>query len=236
MKKIFKTILFIIAAIFLALIACISVGILVSILTEATIAPKDYLFYEYGPFTSTLSIHIIVIPVILVLEAVCSRFNFIKLDNEFFNFWQRLKPWWKGTAVAIWIVAAYCCFVNVTFVTESTIVCHTPLNPLGTEYRYSEVEHIETGFGSKALAFCEYKEKGNFYYIITLDGKENVFHAPTVNGDIERYQEDSYLELEEFDKALVGLNIPKDANSEGIEKCNYDKEYVDRFLRIIKLK
>ena len=107
---------------------------------------------------------------------------------------------------------------------------------MGTEYRYSEVEHIETGFGSRALAFCEYKEKGSFYYIITLDGKENVFHAPTVNGDIERYQEDSYLELEEFDKALVGLNIPKDANSEGIEKCNYDKEYVDRFLRIIKLK
>lgn len=81
MKKIFKTILFIIAAIFLALIACISVAILVSILTETTIAPKDYLFYEYGPFTSTLSIHIIVIPVILVLEAVCSRFNFIKLEK-----------------------------------------------------------------------------------------------------------------------------------------------------------
>ena len=44
------------------------------------------------------------------------------------------------------------------------------------------------------------------------------------------------MELEEFDQALVELGIKKEADKTGWENCDFDKEYVDRFLRIIELK
>ncbi|MEE1144297.1 MAG: hypothetical protein UHT63_02945 [Acutalibacteraceae bacterium] len=55
----------------------------------------------------------------------------------------------------------------------------------------------------------------------------------TLYGDIERYNEHTYLELKEFDTALTALDIPKTASDEWSEYCEYDKEYVDRFLRIV---
>ena len=36
------------------------------------------------------------------------------------------------------------------------------------------------------------------------------------------------------DLVLVKLDIPKTASSEGWKNCDYDKQYVDRFLRIIQ--
>ena len=47
-------------------------------------------------------------------------------------------------------------------------------------------------------------------------------------------ESDTYLELEEFDQALMVLGIPKDASEEGYENCDFDQEYVERFLRIIR--
>ena len=103
-------------------------------------------------------------------------------------------------------------------------------------YEYSEIESISTGFGDKNFAIAEYKRKGNFFYQITLDGRIITFHVPNVNEDIERYQEDSYLLLEEFDQALRKLKIPKKASEKGYENCELDQEFVDRFLRIINTK
>ena len=59
---------------------------------------------------------------------------------------------------------------------------------------------------------------------------------PSINGDIERYVNDSYLELEDFDQKLVSLGIPKKASTDGYDNCDLDKQYVERFLRIIELK
>ena len=106
---------------------------------------------------------------------------------------------------------------------------------MGVEYEYTDVDSIKTGFGDKNLSFAEYKRKGSFYYQIEINGQTITFHAPSPNGDIERYEEHTYLELEEFDQSLVKLGIPKEADKKGWENCDFDKEYVDRFLRIIKM-
>ena len=98
------------------------------------------------------------------------------------------------------------------------------------------MESIKTGFGSRNISIAEYKKKGNFFYQIVVGSKTVTFHVPGVNEEIERYEEDTYLELEEFDQALTRLHIPKEADKTGWENCDLDKEYVDRFLRIIELK
>ena len=60
-----------------------------------------------------------------------------------------------------------------------------------------------------------------------------MFHTPSVNDEIRRYVDDTYLELEDFDQNLVQLGVSKSSSSEGYENCDLDKKYVDRFLRII---
>ena len=60
--------------------------------------------------------------------------------------------------------------------------------------------------------------------------------VPDVNEEIERYYEDSYLELEEFDQALVKLGVPKTVDEDTLkcaEKNTLDQEYRERFARMI---
>ena len=155
--------------------------------------------------------------------------------NDILFIWNHLGKW-RPMVIVLWLVLLYGCATNFTVVTSDKIICFNPWNPLGAEYQYSEVESIQTGFGSKNFAIAEYKKKGDFYYQIKLEGRTITFHVPSVNEDIQKYEEDSYLELEEFDQALVDLGIPKEAEKNGWENCDLDQEYVDRFLRIIKTK
>lgn len=155
--------------------------------------------------------------------------------NDILYIWNHLGKW-RPAVVVFWFVAMYLCLTSVTFVTEDKIICHSPLHPSGVVYDYWQIEEINTGFGNKSVALAEYKKKGSFFYQIRLDDKTITFHCPSVNEDIKRYQEDSYLELEEFDQKLVSLAIPKKADETGYENCDFDKQFVERFLRIIRLK
>lgn len=225
-----------IAAIILGL--AVIVAMLVGI--EKLISPENYLFYEHQPIASVVMIWLIMIPVILVCLLLCGKLfkrsrEELEGINDIVYVWNRLGKW-RLAAIFLWLVGLYCCVTSVTFVTEDSIIYRSPMNPVGTTYGYSDVEKITTGFGDKTFAIAEYKRKGNFFYQIVLDGKKITFHVPSVNEKIERYQEDSYLELEEFDQALVSLGISKTASEEGYENCDLDPQFVERFLRIIQLK
>lgn len=207
---------------------------------EMLMAPDNYIFYERHAIADVVLIWSIIIPVILVCGLVVTKIskkNIKELEdvNDIVYIWNHLGKF-RPVMIGIWIVVMYCCITSVTFVTEDTIVCCSPVTPKGIEYEYSDIEEINTGFGDKSFAVAEYKKKGNFYYQIKLDGKMYTFHVPSVNEEIERYAEDTYLELEDFDKALVGLGIPKNADDENYENCDLDKQYVERFLRIINLR
>ena len=108
-----------------------------------------------------------------------------------------------------------------------------PWDPQGQEYSYSDVESIETGFGNKRFSLFDYEDEGSFYYKITVGGNEVIFHTPTTNSSIERF-EDTYLELEEFDIALTQHGIPKKSSLARYDKCDFDEKYVERFIRIIE--
>ena len=232
-----KTCTKIIGTIFYLIIALIvSVFIMCILLVgyEVIFIPNDFLFYEHSQLVSSIFPVIIVVPILIIFELIIEKIapNKFLAKNETIELWKRIGKW-KIAIIVAWIVALYCCFTSYTCVTATEIITHSPINPLGTHYNYSDVQSIKTGFGSKSFAILDYKEKGNFFYEITLDNREIVFYVPSPNGDIERYYEHSYLELEEFDTALTALDIPKTASDEWSEYCEYDKEYVDRFLRIV---
>jgi len=223
MLKVLKEIIIIILQVVAAVILCLFIfGAGITRILEITF-PNDYLFYEFQGSAEELLVPIIMVPILFVV-----------------GFYGSIKKQWREKkkgfiiGVIVLLLGLYYCFTSLAIATEDGVIRRTPLHPIGTEYKYADVERIQTGFGDKKDIFFtpEHEKLGNFYYKIYIDGKETVFHSPYPNPDIERY-EDSYLELEEFDQKLESLEIPKEGNPDGAGLCDMDQCYVDRFLRII---
>lgn len=223
------------------ILSCIAFFAAISMSDKLLVPSQSYLFSE--PHLSNYAIvtmALLIIPVLIICSVVTSKMKRASVErlekqNDMVYIWNRLGKW-RFLIVGLWGILLYCYVTCQTYVTEDTIVCYSPLHPTGVEYRYEDVEEIKTGFGNKTLAFADYKRRGSFFYQIKLDGRTITFHQPFTNEKIERYNEDTYLELEEFDRALMKLGIPKEADATGYENCNFDETYVNRFLRIIELK
>lgn len=221
------------------LVACVIGGAAIVggvVLINALFVPDNYLFYEHHQVGGWFLMLHIFVPVVLACTLLAVKLTKKSMEDvewmsDLVFLWNLLGKW-RVVAVVVWAIGLYCCITSVTYVTEDEIIVCTPWNPTGTSYGYEDVESVETGFGEKNFAFLEYKRLGNFSYTITVDGKEIVFHQPSVNEDIQRYEEHTYLELEEFDSALMKLGVPKKGSDEGWENCDFDKEFVDRFVRI----
>ncbi len=225
-----------------AMVAAFILGIAAVVAVTALFSewalPGNYLFYEHGPVTGMALVLLVIFPAILFCVLVVAKIRKKPVEemedvNGLLFIWNRLGKWRTAVIIA-WLVALYCCAFNFTAVTKDKIIRYFPWKPMGVEYKYSDADSIRTGFGDKNISLAEYKRKGSFYYQIEINGQTVTFHAPTVNEQIERYEEHTYLELEEFDQALTALGIPKEADEKGWENCDFDKEYVDRFLRIIR--
>jgi hypothetical protein len=230
----------IILSIIIVLIAFIFSIAIIMMLTDVIMVENDYLFYEHNQITGELLIALAVIPAIFISVKIIEKLKIssrkqIEKNEELIYVWNRLGLF-KIPIIVIYLICFYICFTNITVVTDSEIIVRTPFNPAGKIYEYSEVESIETGFGNKTFACAEYQEEGSFYYIIELDDKEVIFSAPTPNDKVERYNKASYLELEEFDSKLVELGISKKSSDNGCDKCYYDEDIVQRFLKIINNK
>ena len=221
-------------AIIFAIILCFVAVVGITVLVKKYMVPNDFLFFEPGPVAGVVIIWLIVMLVALVSVSIVSKFS-KQSEHDILFLWNALGKG-RSIAVVVWLLAMYCCVTSFNVVTSDKIICHSPFNPGGIEYAYSDIKSIKTGFGNRNFALVEYKKKGNFYYQIEVGGKIVTFQGGSVNEDIKRYEEHTYLELEEFDQALVALKIPKESDKTGWENCDFDKEYVDRFLRIVELR
>lgn len=233
MKKIIDTI----AWIFLTVVIFVLLIMLCSLFVENLLLPLDYLFYENNPFCSSLLAPLLIIPSLIFSYYIVYslKIKITSVKDDFFHIvWLGRKlAKWNIAIILAWIILIYVSFTGLTYVTNDKIVVVSPLNLNGQEYSYSDVEKIVTGFGDKKFSLVEYNKEGNFHYIVTVKGQKVVFHMPSVNPAITRY-EDTYLELEEFDHALMKYTISKESDSVGYDKCDLDKRYVDRFIRIVE--
>lgn len=220
-----------------AVISCILGIVLVVFLMiqlDRIFSPQEWLFSQMKPWAETLLIALIMIPVMLfasVLLVWLRRKFGIKEEIEVLG-WETFRKYWYFFVLG-WIVAVYLCLSSVTYVTEDQIIVHSPICPQGRIYSYSDVSKVETGFGQKTVSLHREQRRGTFFYRVTVGGKEIVFMQPSANGEIARYEEDAYLELEEFDQRLMELGVDKESDETGYEDCDFDKRYVDRFRRII---
>lgn len=207
-------------------------------LIQEHLIAKDFLFYSYSAFSMKGMIVMVMITIIVGGCLLIGKFSEeSRKQMEHFNVfvvWDKLGKW-KPFVIGVWCVSYYCFVTSFTVVTEDAVICHSPIHPMGVEYSYSDIEKITAGVGQKTFTFFQQERKGQFYYKIELDGKEIVFlNAETSNSDIERYNEHTYLWLEEFDQKLVELGIPKESDSIGYENIQMDQKYIDCFLRILQ--
>lgn len=238
--KILSKILKILLTLVIFVVTFIAFLIIVGFVTELIVG-KDYLFYEHTP-VATLFLEILTIfPPLILTVFLATKFKLIssmkkaEKNEEIIYLWNRLGVF-KYVVIAIYFVILFCVISSVNVVFEDKIVTKSVFNLKGAEYRYEQVEEINCGFGNSNFTFLHYNEKGSFYYQVKLNGKTLTFSQPTVNQNNELYNSDSYLELEDFDKKLIALNINKISSEKGAEHCDFDKVYVDRFLRIIRNK
>lgn len=221
------------------ILGCVALFAIISVPGKHMVPSHNYLFSELHLSNySVVFMLLLIVPALVIYSMVtlkCSRKSVEELEkkNEVVYIWNRLGKW-RFLIVGLWGILLYCFLTCKTCVTEDSIVCYSPLEPAGREYGYEDVEGVKTGFGNKTFALATYNRKGSFFYRIELDGQTITFHQPDTNEAIERYNEDTYLELEEFDWALMKLGIPKESDEAGYENCDFDKRYVDRFLRIVK--
>lgn len=114
-------------------------------------------------------------------------------------------------------------------VTKNQIKDYSFYNPTGTIYSYNDISKVQVGFKGKYNKIFK-GHAGEFYYIVSLkDGKKMNFYQ--TNSTFE----DTYLELEIFDKLIMDTGkAQKQSSKENYQFCDFDKRYIERFLRIIE--
>ncbi|CYU97701.1 MerR family transcriptional regulator [Streptococcus suis] len=193
--------------------------VLVGWLTERFFLPSDWLFYEYSTGLDKVAIFFIMAFLIFLLGKLA---RLVKLS------------WKYGLGLAGGCILLTALMISTTTaVTKDQIIDINLLAP-SKEYLYSDVKSVWTGFGTKLVTVNRSERQGEFSYQIQLDGKKIVFMQPTVNQNL--IPEDTYIELEEFDRQLMNLEIPKESSTEGSQYNELDSHYLKRFLRIVENK
>ncbi|WP_105127844.1 MerR family transcriptional regulator [Streptococcus suis] len=201
----------------ISLVGGLAYFVLVGWLTERFFLPSDWLFYEYSTGLGKVAIFFIMAFLVFLLGKLA---RLVKLS------------WKYGLGLAGGCILLTALLISTTAaVTKDQIIDINLLAP-SKEYLYSDVKSVWTGFGTKGLTVNEFEKQGQFSYRIQLDGKEIVFMQPAVNQNL--VPDDTYIELEEFDRRLMNLGIPKESSTEGSQYNELDSHYLERFLRIVE--
>lgn len=203
----------------ISLVGGIAYFVLVGWLTERFFLPSDWLFYEYSTGLGKVAIFFIMAFLVFLLGKLA---RLVKLS------------WKYGLGLAGGCILLTALLISTTTaVTKDQIIDINLLAP-SMEYLYSDVKSVWTGFGTKLVTVNRSERQGEFSYQIQLDGKKIVFMQPAVNQNL--VPDDTYIELEEFDRQLMNLKIPKESSTEGSQYNELDSHYLKRFLRIIEKK
>lgn len=210
------------------LAAVLAIAVLVGItkLQEIIFVPRDYLMFVFKPPYSYIFLFFEVEILVVFISKLYKKVKNIewKWADQLFSFVKKNII----ATIILNIVLLYVCITGITVVTKNQITDYNFYNPTGTIYSYSDISKVKAGF--KGKSFNRFKgHAGDFYYIVNFkNGKKINFYQ--ANSAFE----DTYLELEIFDKLIMrNSKVQKESSSDNYQFCSFDKRYVDRFLRII---
>lgn len=167
---------------------------------------------------------------IFVLSQYASHYQF----EEYYAYIDIVK-WLKKhykIYLSVCLISIYLFMSNVSTISPSKIIYRSWFDPLGTIYSYDDIESVECGFYKNGLYY--FHEKGEFYYKVHMkDGKVISLQNTQT---IEKYEDDTYLEIEVFDKDVMKYPVKKISSDKYYEYAMLDQRYIDRFILIINNK
>ena len=209
----------------LALIFLVILGLILALKINdfyvSHIIPSQFLFYQFSSFAETGNIALPLLVFVFISGNILGKFQVRGLSNfsDVYQLVHSLPMYVHVIAVGIVAILYYLCLTSFCVVTPNQIIYHSPLHPTGLVYDYQDVESVDVSF------------KGDYLqYQIYVDGHSFTFDQPQTN-DNPRY-EDLYIELEDFDKALVDIGVKKTSSLKGIEDVEMDQQDIERYQRI----
>ncbi|WP_027625722.1 MerR family transcriptional regulator [Clostridium lundense] len=199
-------------------------------LQQVIFVPRDYLMFMFKPPYSYIFLFFEIEILVIFISILYKKVKNVewKWAAQLFDFLKKniIKT------IILNIVLLYAAITGITVVTRNQITDYNFYNPMGTKYYYNDISKVQAGFEGKSFKiFRESSGRaGDFYYIVTFkDGKKINFYQ--ANSPFE----DTYLELEIFDKLIMSTSkVEKVSSKDNYQLCYFDKRYVDRFLRIIE--
>lgn len=189
--------------------------------------PQDYLFYQKGSVSIWIVLGIECIVIFLLGDIIAKISKNNVWNTGLGRFVGKYRKWF----IAVLIIALYVAITDTTYVTEDKIIYHSWRNPVGKTYLYSDVNEIKAGYKGNGIV----KNKGDFYYKVCFADRWIDFSVTTPNEEIEIYT-DTYVEIDEFDKALMRYKPKKISSHENEKYANLDKRCIEIFDRIIDRK
>ena len=216
-RVIWRALPFALISVFFSILACQSLS--------DGFAPENWLFYcEKGTF-----IEICTCGLVLSCFGLPIAVSYCIRDRKL----------WRTLGIllccgAVWGLSAYCTATNNVYVTVDSVVVSSPFKA-DEVYSYEDITLVETGFDCNRS-----KTDAEFFYRITVrtpEGEETyTFGVVSGNDEIDRYAEDTHLELLDFDKVLMDLGIPKESSEAYAEYLSMEDVYRERFLQIVRNK
>lgn len=148
--------------------------------------------------------------------------------------WNKIRKFKKSIIIAH-LVLLYICITNINVITNNQIKVMRWYSPVYQTYTVDDIAHVETGFIKSSFSITGQKT-GDFYYEIYLkNGVKVDISQPTPRNE-EKYEQHTYLEIEEYDAYLMEHNVKKISSEDHSEYNSLAQEYKDRFLKIVRNK
>ena len=218
-----------IGAVILVLVLAFGIFALLEFLQRKLfLSGEDWIFFEPMPYAEVCMI----IPVVaLLMEGAMAVVyhltgaGFTESANTFMAvLWKHKIP-----AVIISLVLIYVGFTGISSAGPDHVTKRSPLDPGGRTYDLELISSVDTGFKTR------FRGKGEFYYIINVDGKKLKFGAPSVNYEkYPEYETETYKEFSDFDSKLMELGIPKNADVSSIEYAEYDESCMKYLRQVVQ--
>lgn len=214
----------------LALICIIGVFVGMTYLQYMIYMKDDFYIMSVSNFSILFLILICASFYIFVLSRYASHYQFDEY-NDYIDIVRWMKKHYK-IYLAVCLISIYLFMSNVSTISPNKIIYRSYFNPIGTIYSYDDIESVECGFYKNGLSY--FHEKGEFYYKVHMKDGQSISLQNTQT--IEKYEDDTYIEIEIFDKDVMKYPVKKISSDKYSQYAMLDQRFIDRFISIINNK
>lgn len=201
---------------------------------------KELLYLKDGYILWSSTMLADILPFFFLIEAMVINGAYIakKTHNIDFEDYQvifhKLKRY-RFLMLFVNLIVLYISLTNINVLYPSHLETARWYAPILQTNDYQNITKVKTGFQS-AKSFLSQRNKGDFYYFLYLkDGKKIDISMPNAAHE-KRYEEHTYLEIEECDAIFMQLGIKKEGSMQHFQDNTLAAEYRNRFKKIVENK